>query len=88
LVATLLLLIIIIFVPLAFKKAGRELVIQNNNRGMILILLSKIVWWLVLIQILNIWFSEYIFYIFVFSIVGFVTNLIMDRNYFMKKVKN
>lgn len=79
-------LLLLMLLSLAFKGPGIELRMKNIKHGLILIFLSKAIWWTSFLLILNIWVPEkYFNYVIISSAVIFLFKIYKERKIIFKK---
>lgn len=86
--ATMFLMTFLLFIPKTLKNTGIKLIIDGKKQGIFVFMFSKILWWFLILQIANIWFTGIVLTaIQIFALLGFVYKLIKERNYFSIALK-
>lgn len=82
-IATFIYLFCMLLIPRTFKNAGIQYVVQDKNQGVWLILVSKTLWWVALINIVLIWLPTWQTYMVILGAIGLTFSLYKDRNYIL-----
>ena len=80
-IATLFLLLFMVTVPKRFKKVGIKLIIEQKKQGIVLFLLSKILWWFIFLQICRIWIPDLYLVTYLFVVGGMAYKFYKERKY-------
>lgn len=87
-IATIVYIICLLWIPKTFKKTGIQYAIQNKLQGVLLILLSKTLWWLGLLNLSIFWFPEWQTYVTVICMIGLTYSMFKDKKYLLFDFKS
>lgn len=89
-IATLFLMMFMMIVPSKFRKTGIKMIIAEKRQGLFLLILSKLLWWFMFLEIVKLWLpNEHHLYAYGITVVLLVINLVKEKKYIVfKRVKN
>lgn len=80
-IASIVYLVCMIWIPRTFKNTGIRYVVQDKLQGVWLIMLSKTLWWLALLNLALVWLPQWQTYIVIICGLGLSYSIYKDKKY-------